>query len=394
MRPILRIAAGDLVSKALLVGINLYLIRHLAVDEYAHFTVLLTAVFLGYQLACGPLERLYIADYARYSSQLTSLQWVLSGASAVGGILWLWRAIDWADAALILTGVFVLTSYQVLRIRLQQRLDFTLFSVAEILKNGLWLGILMLFLAVPLVPSGASSLLSLLVGTFLAMALMKIAAPERLRQKLVHQRSAKVGRVLWDTRYVTAYSLTGAVLPYLPIMMAAAIGGDSITATYGAAMRYQAILGMAVFAVNTALLPQMAMLGRDDEGRGLLMQRLKRMAPLALLLFVATVLLIWSVIPYIDQGKYPLLPQIFLILSFTPAMSLATAPYINMLLIDGRARAVFGCMSAGLAVNLCGYVLLGSSGNLLAPAWASVFAYFTITFTTVLFVEKNCHPAV
>ncbi len=383
MRPILRIAAGDLVSKGLLVGINLYLIRHLAVDEYSHFTVLLTAVFLGYQLACGPLERLYIAEHDRYRSHLTSLQWVLGGASALGGVLWLWRSIDVADAALIVTGVFLLSAYQVSRIRLQQRMEFTLFSVAEILKNGMWLVTLLLFLAVPLFAPGSSALLALLVGTFVAMALMRFITRARPAPQERRASGRDVGRVLWDTRYVIAYSLVGAVVPYLPVMMANALGSDALTATYGAAMRYTAILGMAVFAVNTALLPQMATLGRDEQGRQLLMQRLKRNAPWALLLFVAAVLLIWIVIPYVDRGKYPLLPQVFLILAVTPALSLVSTPYINMLLVDGRARAVLAAMSAGLAVNLVAYALLGASTNALAPAWASGLAYLTITVATV-----------
>ena len=114
------------------------------------------------------------------------------------------------------------------------------------------------------------------------------------------------------------------------------------------------------------------------------MKRLKRSAHWALLLFAAAAVLIWGGIPYVDRGKYPLLPQAFLILSFTPALSLAGAPYVNMLLIDGRARAVLGCMSAGLVVNVVGYLLLGSSHNPLAPAWASVLAYLTITVATIL----------
>lgn len=379
MRGVLRVAVGDGFSKTLLVGINLYLIRRLEVDQYAHFTLLLNAIFLGYQLACGPLERLYIAEHERYKAHLAPLQWVLSGASALAGMIWLWREIIWMDALLILAGVFLLAAYQVLRIRLQQRLDFTLFSLADILKNGLWLMLLILFLSVPLLPSGTSSLLALLGGTFVAMSVLKFAAASRLPALRHRGPYSEMARVLWGTRYVIAYSMVGAVVPYLPVIMATAIRNDVIISTYGAAMRYQAILGMAVFAFNTVLLPQMALLGRDDQERGFLMQRLKRAAPWALLLFVATVLVIWWVIPHVDRGKYPLLQQIFLILAIPPALSLVGAPYINMLLIDGRARTVLACMSAGLAVNLVGYFLLGSSRSLLAPAWASLLAYLAIT---------------
>ena len=389
MKSALRVAAGDLVSKALLVGINLYLIRRLAVDQYSHFTLLLNAIFLGYQLACGPLERLYIAEHERYRAHLTSLQWVLSGVSALAVVLWLWPEIVWSEALLILTGVFLLAAYQVLRIRLQQRLDFALFSLADILKNGLWLMLLILFLSVPLLPPGTSSLLALLGGTFVAMCVLKFASASRL-PSLRHRGSySGMARILWDTRYVITYSMVGAVVPYLPVMMATTIGSDAITATYGAAMRYQAILGMAVFAFNTVLLPQMALLGRDDQERSLLMQRLKRSAPWALLLFVATVLVVWWLIPYVDRGKYPLLQQAFLILAIPPALSLVGAPYVNMLLVDGRARTVLACMSAGLAVNFVGYFLLGSSQNSLAPAWASLLAYLTITLAVMVCATKG-----
>lgn len=388
MKPILRIAAGDLVSKALLVAINLYLIRFLAVDQYSHFTVLLNAVFLGYQLACGPLERLYIAEHERYKSHLTSLRLILSGGSALACILWLWQTIRWTDVMLIFVGVFILSSYQVLRIRLQQSLEFTLFSLAEIMKNILWLGLLILFLLTSRLPPGVLSLLSLLLGTLIAMFLLKVVAGPRLPTLGRQGGKAEISHALWNTRYVIAYSLIGSLVPYLPVMIATTVGSDEITATYGAVMRYLAILGMAVFAFNTVLLPQMAALGRDPKEGKLLMKRLKSSAPWVLSLFVAAVLVIWVAIPYVDQGKYPLLRPAFLILSITPALSLIGAPFINMLLLVGRASAVLACFSAGLVVNIVGYLLLSSSQNSLAPAWSSLLAYVTITVTIVLYATK------
>lgn len=384
MKSVIQIAIGDLVSKTLLVGVNLYLIRRLEVDQYSHFTLLLNGIFLGYQLACGPLERLYIAEHERYRAHLMWLQWFLSSVSALAMMLWLWHKIAWTDALLILLGVFLLAAYQVLRIRLQQRLAFRLFSLADILKNAMWLVFLIPFLSIPQLPLGTSSLLALLAGTFVAMFILEFASASQLRILQHRGPYTEMANVLWGSRYVFAYSMVGALIPYLPVLMATRIGDDGITATYGAAMRYQAILGMAVLAFNTVLLPQMSLLGRADQDRGLLMQRLKRGAPWALLLFVATVVLTWWAIPYVDQGKYPLLQQIFLILAISPALSLVGAPYINMLLIDGRAHTVLACMIAGLAVNLAGYFLLLSSQSALAPAWASLLAYLTITIFVVV----------
>lgn len=392
MGGIFRVAIGDVISKALLVGINLYLIRHLEVDQYAHFTLLLNAIFLGYQLACGPLERIYIAEHDRYREHLTLLQWILSSLASLGCILWLWRDIGWTDRLLILVGVFLLASYQVLRIRLQQRLDFTLFSLSDVLKNGLWLMFLSLCLSVPLLPSGVASLLAMLGGAFVAMVTLRLVARSRFPAPQHRGPYPSMPRVVWGVRYVVLYSVVGALVPYLPVILATVTGSDEINATYGAAMRYQAILGMAVFAVNTVLLPQMASPGHDGrDEQGPLLERLKRFAPVALGLFALVVLAIWIAIPYIDRGKYPLLQQVFLILSIPPVLSLLGTPFVNVLLLDGRARALFVCMSAGLVVNLMGYFLVIPYFGPFAPAWASLFAYLTIT-AAVMICEITGRP--
>ena len=391
MKPILRIAAGDLVSKALLVAINLYLIRFLAIDQYSHFTVLLNSVFLGYQLACGPLERLYIAEHERYRSHLTSLRLILSGFSSLICILWLWQKIIWTDVILIFVGIFLLSAYQVLRIRLQQSLEFTLFSLSEILKNVLWLALLTLFLSDSPFAPGISSIIFLLVGTFAAMSLVKVTAYRRLTPLDRQVTDAKILHVLWNTRYVIAYSLIGSLVPYLPVMVATTSGSDEITATYGAAMRYLAILGMAVFAFNTVLLPQMAALRGGVKERSALMLRLKHFAPWVVLLFGIAVLVTWFLIPYVDHGKYPLLRSIFLILSITPALSLVGAPYINALLLDGQARIVLLCFITGLIVYVIGYLFLSTSENSLAPAWSSLLCHLTITVSVAWFAIKGRH---
>lgn len=384
MRHILNIAAGDLVSKVLLVAINIYLIRYLAVDQYSHFTVLLNAVFLGYQLACGPIERLYIAEYDRYKLHLTTLRLILSGCSAAACIFWLWKTLLWTDAILIFVGVFLLSAYQVLRIRLQQNLNFTLFSLAEIFKNALWLGLLILFLVALPFDTGTSSLLSLLVSTLISLSLIRVIARRKLPILERPVTETKISHVLWDTRYVIAYSLIGSLVPYLPVMIATTIGNNEVTATYGAAMRYLAILGMAVFAFNTVLLPQMAAQGKDTKERNALMLLLKRFVPLAILLFTIVVFAIWFAMPYVDKGKYPLLRAVFLIMALTPALSLLSAPYVNILLLDGRARIVLVCFFTGLLVNIIGYLFLSIYGNFLAPAWSSLLAYLTITISIIL----------
>jgi O-antigen/teichoic acid export membrane protein len=386
MKPILRIAVGDLVSKALLVGINLYLIRHLAVDQYAHFTVLLNAVFLGYQLACGPLERLYIAEHERHARHIKSLQWILSGFGALVVLFWLWKDITLFDSFVVFFGILILAAYQVLRIRLQKNSNFALFSISEIIKNTFWLFFLVLMNFISVISSGESAILSLLFGTSVAIAVLKITVNTKLPSAGYSSSFFELFGVFRDARYVISYSLIAALIPYLPILMATVSNVDLLISTYGAAMRYLTILGMAVYAFNTVLLPEMAVNQSNKKERYLLMQRLKRSLPWVVLLFVTAVAMVWLIIPYVDDGRYKNLQKIFLILSVTPALSLLGTPYINILLVDGKSKLIFLCICLGFVFSVVGYFIFGSVSNPFAPAWASVLGYLIITLTLIFFV--------
>lgn len=386
------VAAGDLISKILLVGVNLYLIRRLEITEYSHFAMLLNAIFLAYQLACGPIERLYIADHERFRGYMRPLGVILCMASLFACISWLLNKIAISDAILILIGTLLLAHYQIMRIKLQQKMEFSLFALSDIIKNALWLALVGIIIWIPGIPLGTSALICLLVATLLSTVVLSKSTMKRIPQFPSRGTYGHLFRLLWETRFVILYSLAGALIPYMPILMAAKSGSDVVIATYGAALRYQAILGMAVFAFNAVLLPKLAAYGHDTEGRELFMLRMKRMLPIGVLLFICTVLSVWLVIPYIDGGKYPMLPAIFLIISLTPALSLASAPYINILLLDGRAREVFYCMMIGLAASVCGYVFFQSSKDGTWVAWVSLVTYFLIaagSITCVRTMKRN-----
>lgn len=392
--PFIRIAAGDVVSKAILVGINLYLIRFLAIDQYSHFTLLLNAMFLGYQLACGPLERLFIAEHKKYRKNLQSLQWTLCGFSSFCCVLWLWREADLTDLFLIVLGIYLLADYQVFRIRLQQRLFFTAFSVAEILKNGMWVMLLVLLFSASLLPPSVAALVALLLGTSIALYILKFVVESGLPVIENGESSCKMASVLWNSKNVIIYSLIGAAIPYLPIVMASSFGDNKSVATYGAAMRYQAILGMAVFTFNTVLLPQMAALSEEKKERDRLIHRLRKLAPLLFILYTSAVFLIWWAVPYIDQGKYAHLRKVFLILSITPALSLISTPYVNKLLLEGRTQALLVCMTAGLGANLFVFYFFNEKLMAFSPAWASVSAYVTVTFMIISLAKLGKHKLI
>jgi O-antigen/teichoic acid export membrane protein len=390
MSALLRVAAGDMASKALLVGINLYLIHRLDVGNYAEFTLLLNAMFLAYQLACAPLERLYIGQHERFGHHLGSMHKMLAGAAAVGVLAWLGSRIDLPAAAIVLAGVVVLSTYQVLRIRLQQQEHFAWFSLAEVLKNGLWLPLLLAALALPGSREGAMAVAALVLASLLAMLSLRRFAHASLPASKNFGGSTSPQdflRVLLATRHVVAYSLIAAVIPYMPIVLASH-EGPLATATYGAALRYQAILGMAVYALNTVLLPSMAAASRTSGSATAVMSRVFRWAPLAVVAFAAVAALIWVALPWIDGGRYPQLGTVFLILALPPALSLASTPFVNLLLIQGRTAAVMVCMATALAMNLLSFKVLEAYAAGLAPAWASVVAYLVVAVGVAFFARN------
>ncbi|WP_146176713.1 lipopolysaccharide biosynthesis protein [Chromobacterium sp. Panama] len=384
MRGILTIATGDVLSKLLLIAINLMLIRGLSVHDYAHFTILTTVAYLGYQMVCGPLERLYIAEHAKYKEHLATIKNILLLFCLLLSSIWLWKISTALDVFLCCVGIIVLTHHQYLKIYFQKNENFTFYSLMEICKNFGWL----ILVAVPFVFKMQinesyyfvalilSAMLTVLVfGRTHQIFSLKMPVNEKLNSSAI---------ALKDAKFVIGYTLVGAAIPYYPVFIAAYTGESYVTSLYGAASRYLAILNMAAFAFNTVLLPQLASVKKIDESWSLIKALAKKLPAFVFGYILVIVVIFWAV-PFVDKGKYLELPIVFLLMSITPFLSLISAPFINVLLLNNGSRFIFSTMFSALVLSIAMIPLMSEVFSFqYIPAVGSIVSYSLIAFICIL----------
>jgi O-antigen/teichoic acid export membrane protein len=183
--------------------------------------------------------------------------------------------------------------------------------------------------------------------------------------------------VIVGSKEVFVYSLLAAVIPFLPILFANHERNVELLATYGAAMRYQAVLGFFVYALNTVCLPVLASAGRRED-MILQVRRFYRAIPLVIVAGAMAIGAVILIIPLIDGGKYPKLPLVFLILSGCSLLSLVAVPLINLLLVERQYKQILLCMVLGFIVNLVSYALMRGRLGGYEIATASLLGYVVV----------------
>ncbi len=387
-KPVVRVAVGDAISKIIIVFITIFLIRRLSISEYSHFTKLFNSIFIGYQLATGPIERLFIAEHDRYKEYLLPFQMLFTSISSILVVMWIWNGASEIDILTVFLGIFILANYQVFRIKLQQNMYFFLFSGTEVVKNILWLIILMGFMKVNLTSPSESAIMALLIAALFArmgFTYVSTANSQRKHRLLFHG----VATVIYGAKYVILYSVLGAVIPYIPVMLTTINNDDLITATYGAAMRYQAILGMGVYALTTVLLPKMAVCEENKQNYSQVKRMIVEHASWICITFFLVIGGIYIIIPYIDKGKYDDLQRVFLIFSLYPLFSIVSAPFINLLLIKGRSKIVFVSMFIGLLIGCLLFLFLHAFDRVYVPAISTLIIYAVIFISTAFFAKYD-----
>lgn len=385
--PVLRVFLGDGLAKVSLFIANILLVRELSIAEYSAFSILSGAIFLGYQLACSPIERLYIAEHQRFRFVAKPLLVAFSVLAAFFSYFVIAKQHEIVSLAVVLVGVVLLALYQFFRIQLQQRQWFLLFSVAELLKNILWLALLLLFLYVAFeeVYSGIVSVALLILAALVSLLIISPFAGLKVEDESRRALSlAGVWRLLGEGKFVFGYSIVAAVHPYIPFALVAHYSGDQVIGSYGAAMRYIGIISMAGAAINVVFLPHMAkMKSTPDALNDFVISFVKRFILFAPALLVFALIVSW-LITFVDDGKYPSLPYVFMAFSFLQVISIFSAPFINLLLIHRRSRVVFLIMISGVIASLVSALPLQVFIPDFAPVIGTCLGYMVISALSVI----------
>jgi O-antigen/teichoic acid export membrane protein len=177
----------------------------------------------------------------------------------------------------------------------------------------------------------------------------------------VRVRGARLG-IGAESIWLTVYSLVATGFATVDVFIVAIILNTTDIATFGAAQRYYAIaLGAApalgsVLRVRTA---QADILDSADTQVAVLRTWIMRgTAPtFVLLLFLG--LVAQPVIPLIDQGRYPTSVPVFQILLVGVFAYYLTLPAVNLLMAQGRYRALAIAFGAAFALNAIGDFVVG-----------------------------------
>jgi O-antigen/teichoic acid export membrane protein len=204
---------------------------------------------------------------------------------------------------------------------------------------------------------------------------------------------AVAGPVAWETRHsivgkegrlgfgreslaLTFYSVASAGRAYATVFLVAALLDDAAVASYGAALRYVAVVRgpipalISVVRVRTA---QRDMIDSEEAQARMLKNWAKRSAPLALLGLGAAAIAAPFAIPIVDGGRYPLSIPLFEILLLGAFVTLVTLP-APALLITQRRFALLGWINAAALV----------ANAVLAVAFAPGFGVVGVTVVGTL----------
>jgi len=280
-----------------------------------------------------------------------------------------------------MVGLVLLSVYQFRRIKFQQQLRFAWLSIAELIKNGGWLLIVIAVYASRTEMSSDIAFCALFASVLLGLIVMPREAntetkwPGNPMERITFS-------FIFGSKEVFLYALFAAVFPFLPILMANHERNEELLATYGAAIRYQAVLGILVYSLNTVCLPMLASSSNRLELLALI-RRFYRAIPLAIVVGAVAIAAVILIIPLIDGGKYPKLPLVFFILSGCSLLSLIAVPLINFLLIEREYKKILTCMVLGIVANVISYALMQGSLDGYEIAAASLLGYGIVNIMVI-----------
>lgn len=385
-KQLLKVFFGENLSKGLLLLVSLILINGMSVTAYAQFTKLFTLIMLGSQLACAAVERLYIADHENFRPYAARALWGCMAVCVVAVLGYLWDEITVLERMSVVGGLVFLSLFQYRRIIYQQSQSFSHYLLADILRNSCWLVAVVWFYFAHLEISALLATLLLSGATVVGLCVMPRVEPS---QQHVNDKPSfmEVLSVMCKNADVYVYTLVAAVLPYMAVLMASHTSDSTLTATYGAAMRYQAIIATCIQVMNVVYLPKISEYVSRGESEQFLRSSL-RAIPVLSVFVILVVIAIVLVIPYIDKGRYPDAPLVFSVLAGCSWMSMLAVSSVNYLLATKVYRPILVAMMLGLFAIVVGNFYLQGVFPVLGVALASLFGYMVINLFIIMKARK------
>lgn len=354
-------------------------IRIMPSEQYAVYTVALAGVSFAAGVIFHAFGRIYVVGHQWHDLTSDVRPFILSQSMFVGLVacaaypFMQWEWLNYCSAVVLTLAVGVSNFAKTIH---QRNMKFDRLSGIEVSRSLLFL--VLLAVVVWLLGNGLQAWQAMLIQS-LAFLIVALPLLIDLNWSLSVRQAAEGIRiakriVTGEYRNLFGYLLVVAAFLQVDVAMLALLTDSHSLASYGSGFRYYSLLGMALNAVHTVMLPVVN--GASSKGD---LEQIYRTHRHATWLFTPAIVAValgsqW-LIPLIDGGKYPDSIAVFQILAISSICSFALSPHVNLLMRFERFALLLTISCAALAVNVVMNLALIPALGTPGAAWGTFIAY-------------------
>ena len=388
MRRFAFVLSADIFAKGVLALVTIALIRFLEPGTYAAYTFGIAVATAASQTLATSFNRIYIVGHEKLAlsgrvESFLGLQLALILSIAV-------VAAGWSDLfsgtylAVVFLGLgMVLSDFA--KTYFQQQNRFARYSGIEIARALLQATAVAAVLALGGAALRASPVLYAQASALLVASLAALGS--RLQWSRVANARAyyPLAQKILGGRYgiLVAYFGAVALFSQIDVFMLRWLAPTDSLATYGAALRYYALLSLALGAVHAVLLPAIQEATSSEDLATLYRKHSRLVLAFAPVVGLLALSAQW-LLPLVDRGRYPESVPVFRVLALSSIVSFAFSPHVNLLMKLERfgflLRLILVASAVAIALHATLIPRLGALGAAIATLLASALVTVRIFF--------------
>lgn len=378
MKSVYQVLSFDMISKIFIGFVSIFIIRYLAEDQYATYTLALSLITIVSQTISSTFRRIYIVGFENFNMKahkrsFLGLQIVLAFVIALFLLPML------GNIPLFLITFSVIFGYiliEFLKTTYQQELKFKEYSAIEITRSTsffLFTIILILLLKFDL---KAWQVLTVQSISMIIIYIVSGFLQTDNSQVINIKEAFKIGRdiVKGSYFYLLGYTLFGTMLGNLDVLLLKLLANENELATYGSAFRYYSLMLLALGSVNSVLLPVIQKVENLKELHDIYRTHRKLITIFVPLVILGAWLSKW-VIPIIDLGKYPDAVYVFQILAISALISFVFSPHTNFIMKYEDFKFLFIIIIISVIINISLNIFLITRLGAIGTAWATLITF-------------------
>jgi O-antigen/teichoic acid export membrane protein len=269
-----------------------------------------------------------------------------------------------AFAGVMLAGTAIV--YDVRRSSLHRVQAFRRYTVVEVVRAVVSLMLTILILTQ--VATGRAALLLFALAASYALGAVMVRSAVFRKGSVTTQRliACVRGMMTRESGMLLTFFVLMGLMAQLPVLLYRPLAGTSQYAEFGAAFRYYGLLVSITSAFHVVTMPAIANV--TEEGAAPLVGRMLRIAVFALMLVAGAVLATYVIMPFVDGGRYPNSPLLFVTMAAGLPCGTFCGIYIASFQRSGRlgvlvfSQAVCVAVTAGIIWSLAGAHPIAAAG--------------------------------